>query len=279
MSYFISSMPSPGFSEMPPVSNVTQHHRLGLRGAALVLQHDELRRFDRARRDRQERAHLERLALLLAQHFDLQLPVFGELLRGVREVGRRADVARQVAEIARQVHAAGERGALLRGQLGGLFVAGVHAEDDAFQRARRVVRLALHLRELVGQFAQREDRGAHAPIGRAFEHRQLGQRERDLDDLGAEQRAPGGPHGVAVSFLVEGVLLAETDQQHARRADARHFMQGQRGAGLAVHVAGLDDACQQPLGGGVDLKRGARERLRLEHTDNDAIGFSGQETV
>ncbi len=107
----------------------------------------------------------------------------------------------------------------------------------------------------------------------------MSQRESDLDDLGAEQRAPGGPHGVAVGFLVESILLAEPDQQHARSADAGDFVQEQRGAGLAVHVAGLDDAGQQAIGGRVDLERSARERLRLEHADYDAIGFPGQETV
>jgi hypothetical protein len=56
-------------------------------------------------------------------------------------------------------------------------------------------------------------------------------------------------------------------------------VQEQRSAGLAVHVAGLDDAGQQALGGRVDLQRSARERLRLEHADYDAIGFPGQETV
>jgi hypothetical protein len=35
-------------------------------------------------------------------------------------------------------------------------------------------------------------------------------------------------------------------------------VQEQRGAGLAVHVAGLDDAGQQALGGRVDLQRSAR---------------------
>lgn len=105
------------------------------------------------------------------------------------------------------------------------------------------------------------------------------QREGDLDDLGGQQGAPGGPCGVAVGFLVESVLLAEADQQHAGSADTRHFVQEQRGAGLAVHVAGLDDAGQQALGGRVDLESRAREGLRLEHADHDAIGFSSQETV
>ena len=141
MSYFISSMPSPGFSEMPPVSNVMPLPT-STTGAALAAPPWYCSTMNwggstEPRRDRQERAHLQRFELLLAEHFDLQLPVFGELLGGVGKVGRRADVARQVAEVARQVHAVGERGALLGGDLGGFLVAGVDAEHDALQGARR----------------------------------------------------------------------------------------------------------------------------------------------
>jgi hypothetical protein len=77
------------------------------------------------------------------------------------------------------------------------------------------MRLALHLRELIGQFAQCEDCGAHAPIGRTLEDRQLREREGDLDDFGGQQCAPGGPHGFTVGFLAESILFAEADQQHA----------------------------------------------------------------
>ena len=102
---------------------------------------------------------------------------------------------------------------------------------------------------------------AHAPVSRALEHRQLGKRERDLDDLGGQNRTPGGPHGVAVGFLVESVLLAEANQQDARSADTGHFVQEQGGTALAVHVTGFDDAGQETLGGRIDLQCGTRQRL------------------
>ncbi|ABA48928.1 hypothetical protein BURPS1710b_1175 [Burkholderia pseudomallei 1710b] len=256
-----------------------EHDGRRLRGRAPVLQHDELRRLDRALRDRQERAHLERLDLLQAQHVDFQAPVLRDLLRGVREVGRRADVAGQIAEVAREVHPVRERDRLLRGDLRRLVVGRIDAEHDALERRRARVRLALHLRELVRFIAQRENRRAHAPVGRALGHGQLRERERDLNHFRAEQRAPCGLCRVAVGFLAESILPAQADEQHARCADARNLVQKQGLAELAVDVARLDHARDEPLRGFVDVERRAGQGLRLEHAQHDAVGFPRQEPV
>src|SRR6478735_5228796 len=73
----------------------------------------------------------------------------------------------------------------------------------------------------------------------------LSERERRLTDLRAEHHAPCGAHGFAIGFLIEGVLLAETDEQHARCADAGDFGHHQGRARAAAHVAGFDHARDQ----------------------------------
>ena len=55
-----------------------EHHRRFLRLAAVVGHDDQLRRFDRTVRDRQEGAHLESFHVLAVEHLDLELPVLRE---------------------------------------------------------------------------------------------------------------------------------------------------------------------------------------------------------
>ena len=90
MSYFISSMFSPGFREMPPESNVIPFPTRASKPSDLVLlrrrvlQNDQLRRLVRAARHAQERAHAELFHLLLIQHIELQPELFGDLLSRVQ---------------------------------------------------------------------------------------------------------------------------------------------------------------------------------------------------
>ena len=86
-----------------------QHHGRLLGRAALVAQHDELRRLFAALGHGQEGAHLQGFDLLAAEHFDLELEFLGDLARGVGQVRRRADVGGEVAEVLRDAHAGGYR--------------------------------------------------------------------------------------------------------------------------------------------------------------------------
>ncbi len=70
-----------------------------------MLQHDEFRWFVAAIGDRQKAAHLQCLQLFAIQHFDIQLEFLCQFLCGIGKIGRRADVAWQIAEFLGQVDA------------------------------------------------------------------------------------------------------------------------------------------------------------------------------
>ena len=92
--------------------------------AAVVFHDDERQRFIRATRYGQERAHLEFAHLGLAEDLHAQaLMAAGEVLGGVRQVRRRANVARKVGEIARERDAGPDGGAFLEAAHGSLEVA------------------------------------------------------------------------------------------------------------------------------------------------------------
>src|SRR5262249_34251840 len=76
---------------------------------AVVAQHDELRRLVRRVGHGEKGAHAQALEVAPLQHLELQLELPRELLRFLGEVARGTDVARQVAEGAREVGAASAR--------------------------------------------------------------------------------------------------------------------------------------------------------------------------
>src|SRR3546814_7419159 len=76
-----------------------QRERLGV-AAAVPLQDHQVRTVGRAARDREQRAHAERFHLLLVEDLGLGAVVGGELARLFGDVGRVADVGRQVAQAA-----------------------------------------------------------------------------------------------------------------------------------------------------------------------------------
>ena len=104
MSPFMSSMPSDGLSEMPPVSNVIAladeaERDVRLRARGLVAHDDQARVVVRALRDAGEGAHPELDDLLAAERLDLD--AFGrELRRALGEPLGRQLVRRRVREIA-----------------------------------------------------------------------------------------------------------------------------------------------------------------------------------
>src|SRR5262249_48786874 len=103
-------------------------------GGAVVARDDEARRLLRALRGGEERAHAELLYLPGGEHLALRVDLLAELLRRRAEPGRRALVARAVAELARQRHPGGDRLALFDALLDRLLVGFLAVERH---RARR----------------------------------------------------------------------------------------------------------------------------------------------
>ena len=114
-------------------------------------------------------------------------------LRALAEVGRRADVARQVAEIAREVHAVGDRQALRRGLLAGGEVRALrHRQRELAQRPPHLGRLALHLLEAVDRLHRDDHRVLDAPHDLAPLDLLLGEVEDRLVGAGFVQQLDRG---------------------------------------------------------------------------------------
>ena len=131
--------------------------------AAQVLQDNKLRRLFAAVGDRQEAAHLERFQLLAVQHFDAQLKILGQLLGGVGQIGRRAIIAGQVAQVLGQIDAVGQRRR---------FAPRLPARQPQWSPGRQMhlfdadcgcILLALQAVEAIGVVADRQHGGAQNP--------------------------------------------------------------------------------------------------------------------
>ena len=108
MSSFIRSMPSAGLMEMPPVSNVMPlptSPRTGEAGApgGLWRHDDHARRFGAAAGNTEQQAHAQPFDLVFVEDFDLEPGVARDGRAALGKHGRRQDIRRLVAEIARHV--------------------------------------------------------------------------------------------------------------------------------------------------------------------------------
>ena len=109
MSYFINSMFSPGFNEMPPESNVTPLPTNASNSPCLpefrrrVLQNDQLGRLLRTARDAEQRAHAFLFHARFVEHVDTQTKLVRDLARAFGHVGWRHVSAGLVCEIASEV--------------------------------------------------------------------------------------------------------------------------------------------------------------------------------
>jgi hypothetical protein len=95
-------------------------HRRLVALAAVVLHHDELGRLLAAARHREVAAHAELLAILLVEDVDLHAVALAQVDGLLGEVGRRAVVARQVAQVLRERDALGDRHAAVERGLAGV---------------------------------------------------------------------------------------------------------------------------------------------------------------
>ncbi len=218
MSNFISSIASPGFSEMPPVSKVMAfptRHTVPRGTRRLVLHDDELGRGGGAARHAEEGAHAQLLAVRLLQHLHLEAELAAQALGRLRQVGGGDLVAGAVAELAR-------------------FVDGV-AEA---QPSGRALANRLHLgRQLLhhGQLLEQERLGApiaevvvvavepvEEPLDEGLRHLTRGlarlaavQHGRRLLHLELAQHSGEGPADAANPFEIERVRLAQPQHHHA----------------------------------------------------------------
>ncbi len=108
MSSFIRSMPSAGLIEMPPVSKVmplptspSTGADAGARGR--MAQHEHARRLGAAAGDAEQQAHPEPRNLFLVQDFDVKPRLAADGRATFGEHGRRQNVCRLVAQVAREV--------------------------------------------------------------------------------------------------------------------------------------------------------------------------------
>ena len=115
MSNFISAIFAPGFSEIPPLSNVTAlptnpSSGPAARRPALVAQRDQRRLLLGALRDRRERAHRPRHDPVAALDLDATGPRSrsASSRRVLGQRGRRQIVGRAVLQVARRVHRLGD---------------------------------------------------------------------------------------------------------------------------------------------------------------------------
>eukprot|EP01022_Parablepharisma_sp_SALTPOND_P021765 TRINITY_DN435_c1_g1_i1.p1 TRINITY_DN435_c1_g1~~TRINITY_DN435_c1_g1_i1.p1 ORF type:complete len:1304 (+),score=494.29 TRINITY_DN435_c1_g1_i1:15351-19262(+) len=228
-----------------------QYHRCVLGLATHVLDDDELGRLVAAIGDRQEAAHLQGLQLLAVQHFHAQLELLGQLLGGVGQVGRGADVARQVAQVLGQGHAVGQchgfgqRGlgggtSRHRDQEGDLLDARGHRVLLAFEDVGAVVGVA------AGQHHVADGPGQVAALD-AIEGQGQGGVIAAQGGQGAYQGAAGGGKALVAEFFLGaqaqqhdafGGNAGDATQQQGRARLARNIARLQRGADGAQLVQG-----------------------------------------
>jgi hypothetical protein len=243
MSYFISSMPGTRLERdaagVEGDALADQDHRRFVLLAAVVLQDDELRRLFAAARHGQEAAHLQGFELLALQDFDVEAVVARQLLGGVGQVGRGADVRRQVAQFLGQVHAVGDG---LRLRQHGLDLRGRCRDGDGQLAHAGGGRILLALLPSVRNSASLAaiTMLLHGPGQVALFH--ILQRECDNGILRAQRREgfQGCGDGAGKAFLADGFVGAHAHQQHAGGGHAGHAAQQQGGAGLAGDVTRLD---------------------------------------
>ncbi|GIX38192.1 MAG: hypothetical protein KatS3mg127_1431 [Silanimonas sp.] len=248
---------------------LAHHHvRLGL-AAAVPLEHDELRPVGRAAAHGEQRTHAEGLHVGLLQHLHRHALVGGgDAAGGLGEVGRVADVRRQVAELAGQLDAGGDGHAAL--QRGGILA----RDGERGQLAAIGFGLAgggVAVGGMVGGHYRLLDGEAGITAG----HLEFRQRDEGAHGRAGAQGAHGLGHGLAVGRRTELAGIAQAHHQHARRGHAGQVVQHGDVAGLARQVAAGLERREPPAGGLVDRGRTRRQAAVGEHAHHEGIGGDG----
>ncbi len=185
-----------------------------------------------------------------------------------------ADVRRQVAQVAGEGHAGGDRRSLVGGTLdAGLF--GLVAEQDDLLQCTRFGLLALetveHVLAVGDDFYQQARTGiAVAPLDLYVLHGEssiaatqvLDDRQRCTDHF-------------APLAAVELIRLAGADQQYSLGLETRQAVQQQRLARLALDVAPLERSAERAGTGAVHALCDAAEQAVLAERQNQGGGLLG----
>jgi hypothetical protein len=249
-----------------------EHHGRFPGLAALVADHDQPGRFLGAGGDGEERTHLQPAQFLLVQHLHLDgSMLLGQLAGLAGEVGGRADVGRQVGQVARQRHAGPDAPPVVQPVFGGLHLAPVGDRDrEGLEGCRWLLARAADRGNPVQRCGDRL--GGEPPevvavgVGDRFD----GQVAHGFPGAGFRKQASGRGHRLAVLLAPELALLAEPDHQDPLyRALFRMQQRGLRG--LAAQVAALDEPAEQAAHGPVEFGCCSPELARLVDSDDCAI--------
>ncbi len=235
MSNFISSIAGGSLSEMPPVSNVTplptSTSRRPAAPCAAVLEHDEARRLVAAAGHREQAAHLQAADAGLIVDAHAQPAPIGalELARLRGQIARRADVGRQIPQVAQQLRALGYRGA--GGQpaphIGnGCGLDRSHQDPRQCRRARtsRGLQIVDAIQARAGNL---RDAAAEVIVVQLARPRAL-ERDRRRGDARARQRGDRGLQRAAPAATVELRPDAQADQHQPTAGQSGYLGQQQR---------------------------------------------------
>ena len=257
-----------------------EHHGCTRAALGLVFEHDELRRLLAALRDREEAAHLLGADVGFLEDADPQRGMAsGERTGLLGEVGRRADIAREVREVAHHA-GAGARGLTVDdAATGGGGARRAHrTERDAREGGRCRLRAGLEVVDPV-------ERGVDGLSGRTTEEVIVeftalgaGEGDRGARAAGARQRADRG-HQCAAPVAARDGRVALADQQDARRLEARRGRQQQRLGETAREVAALEEAADRAARSLVERRRRIAQHTAIVHADDEAVGLALREVA
>ncbi|MNK79494.1 hypothetical protein D3C87_991620 [compost metagenome] len=234
---------------------------------------DQARRLGAALADGIERTHAQGFDLLLVEDFDFQvLELFAQILRLFTKEGRVADVRRQVAQVAGECHAVGDRGSVIHRALH-FGLSSLDGQQGDFLQGARFGFLALELVE--GVFAIHQ--GFCQQTGFAVAVAVF-----DNDFIQCQ-------HGVAAAQTFQGVkdagndftewtvaqflILAHADQQHALGFQVRQAVQQQALTDFTSQIATLEDGADRATAQFVDLFGGDTEFAAFADGNHQGGGF------
>ena len=208
---------------------------------------------------------------LALEHFDAELPFARELLRLLGEIGRRADVAGQVAEIPGERHAGGDRAALGRPRAAAAcsrlarkrehHCASARARASSCSSSRRSGRALRRRRASAWRALQARSRSRH---------RQLGEAEVSLGRAGVGGRAHRRAHRLAVFLRSElGFARPARRAGRARAATPASAKSMRVVPGLPSMSPCLRRSRSAPRAARSRSLRGGRELARFEYADHE----------
>ena len=192
----------------------------------MVLHDDELRRLAAAARDREECVHAELLNVLLVEDGHLESVALAHFPRLVGKIHRRANVARQIAEILRERDALGNRHGALDRSLRRRPVRGIRDVENHFlQCTLDCGTFALQLVEAIEAIHHGKHCLLDLPRDVPAVHVDLVEADGRLRGTGRAQRLDRRAHRGAITALDEFALRAQADEQHALRGNFRNVVE------------------------------------------------------